>query len=133
MREKRPFSPPAVGGSALLVIFAVLCLTVFAMLGLSTVQADARLSARSADAVRGYYAADTKAEEILAQLRGGAVPDGVFTDGDIYSYVCKISDTQELQAKVRVDSAQDYEILKWQTVSTADWTADENLHVWDGE
>lgn len=40
MNERQRFSPPAVGGSSLLVIFAVLCLTVFAMLSLSTVQAN---------------------------------------------------------------------------------------------
>ena len=50
MDEKR-FAAPAVGGSSLLVIFAVLCLTVFALLGLSTVRADGRLSDASAKAV----------------------------------------------------------------------------------
>ena len=51
MNERQRFSPPAVGGSSLLVIFAVLCLTVFAMLALSTVQANGRLSDASAEAV----------------------------------------------------------------------------------
>ena len=42
MREgKNP--APMVGGSSLLVIFAVLCLTVFAMLSLTQAQADRRL------------------------------------------------------------------------------------------
>ena len=40
-------------------------------------QADARLSDASAEAVAGYYAADYQAEEILAQLREGTVPSGV--------------------------------------------------------
>ena len=57
MDEKR-FSAPIVGGSSLLVIFAVLCLTVFALLGLSTVQAGGRLSEASAEAVSAYYAGD---------------------------------------------------------------------------
>lgn len=133
MREKHRISPPAVGGSALLVIFAVLCLTMFAMLSLSTVQADVRLSDKNADAVRNYYTADTQAEDLLARLRSGTIPDGVTADGDVYSYVCRISDTQELQVEVRVDGAQDYQVLKWQAVSTTDWTADENLNVWNGE
>ena len=51
MDKKHRFSFPAVGGSSLLVIFAVLCLTVFALLGLSTVQAGQRLSNASAEAV----------------------------------------------------------------------------------
>ena len=58
MDEKRRFLPAAVGGSSLLVIFAVLCLTVFALLALSTVQADGRLSQKTAQAVAEYYDAD---------------------------------------------------------------------------
>ena len=54
--------PAAVGGSSLLVIFAVLCLTVFALLTLSTAAADSRLSQDAADAVEAYYQADSQAE-----------------------------------------------------------------------
>ena len=73
MGEKDRFSPPAVGGNSLLVIFAVLCLTVFALLGLSSVQAGGRLSDASAQAVTAYYEADCRAEEILSSLRQGTV------------------------------------------------------------
>ena len=54
MDERRDSFPPAVGGSSLLVIFAVLCLTVFALLGLATVQANSRLSDASAQTVFLY-------------------------------------------------------------------------------
>ena len=74
---------PVIGGSSLLVIFAVLCLTVFALLGFSTVQADKRLSDISAEAVSDYYAADCQAEEIFALLRSGQIPDDVSTDGNV--------------------------------------------------
>ena len=55
----------------MLTIFAVLCLTVFALLSLSTVRADGRLSQISARSVEEYYNADSKAQEVLAQLRSG--------------------------------------------------------------
>ena len=42
MNKERRMRIPLVGGSSLLVIFAVLCLTVFALLGLSAVQAGGR-------------------------------------------------------------------------------------------
>lgn len=132
MNERQRFSPPAVGGSSLLVIFAVLCLTVFAMLALSTVQANGRLSDASAEAVTSYYAADVQAEAILAQLRAGQVPEDVTVTGEIYTYTCPISDTQALEVEVRVNGT-DYEVLRWQSVSTADWQTDESLHVWDGQ
>ncbi len=129
MRER--FSPPAVGGSSLLTVFAVLCLTVFALLGLATVQADGRLSDASAEAVAAYYAADCRAETILARLRAGELPAGVTADGDTYGYTVPITDTQELRVEVRV-SGTAWEVLRWQTVPTADRETDETLDLWDG-
>lgn len=132
MREKRQFSPPVVVGAvSLLTIFAVLCLTVFALLSLSTVQADTRLSDKSAAAVAGYYEADYAAEEILAQLREGNVPTGVAEQGGVYRYACPISETQTLAVEVEVRGS-DYTILRWQARSIADWVADDSLPVWDG-
>lgn len=132
MDKRRSFQTPVVGGSSLLVIFAVLCLTVFSMLSLSTVQADKRLSDASAAAVSEYYAADCRAEEILAQLRTGQVPEGVRVKADTYSYTCSISETQELQVEVRIRE-NGWEVLRWQAVSTARWSEDETLSLWDGE
>lgn len=133
MTEKRKLSFPAVGGSSLLVIFAVLCLTVFALLTLSTVQANGRLSDRSAQAVLDYYQADTQAERILAQLRQGTVPQGVTDEGGgRYSYTCAISDTQALDVQVQI-SGSEYAVLRWQAVSITDWEADDSLAVWDGQ
>jgi hypothetical protein len=132
MDKKRGLTPPAVGASSLLVIFAVLCLTVFALLSISTVQADQRLSDSAAAAVQGYYAADCQAEEILARLRSGQIPDGVTESDGIYTYTCPISDTQDLAVEIAVQGT-DYTILRWQAVSVAEWEADDRLYVWDGE
>ena len=123
---------PMVGGSSLLVIFAVLCLTVFAMLSLTQAQADRRLAQNSWSAVTGYYQADCQAQEILAQLRAGERPQGVTEEGEnVFFYVCPISDAQTLEVRVRL-TGEGYEILSWQAVFTADWQADEDLDLWDG-
>jgi len=132
MNKRTRFSFPTVGGSFLLVIFAVLCLTVFALLALATVQAGQRLSDASAAAVTNYYAADYQAEEILAQLRTGETPEGVTQVDDIYMYECPVSDTQVLKVEVRLDGTA-YTILRWQTVSIADWQPEDGMQVWDGE
>ena len=131
MDKRKTAFPTGVGVSSLLVIFAVLCLTVFALLSISTVKADLRLSEQSARTVEGYYEADCRAEEILARLRGGEHPDGVKEENGIYSYACPISDTQTLAVQVKLSGAE-YEILRWQAVSTQDWQADDSLPVWDG-
>lgn len=132
------FSPPAVGGISLLVVFAVLCLTVFALLALTTVQADTRLADASAEAVTDYYAADCQAQEILARLRNGEIPEGVEITGAVASCAVPISDTQELQIEVRLDrllwgmETDGYTVLRWQAVPTGAWEADESIDVWDG-
>ena len=118
-----------IGATSLLVIFAVLCMTVFALLGLSSVRADKYLSDVRTDAVSAYYAADCQAEEILARLRGGEQPQGVTLEDGIYRYVCPISPTQELQVAVQ---SEDWTVLCWQAVTTASWQADDSLTVWDG-
>ncbi len=123
---------PFTGGSSLLVIFAVLCLTVFALLAFRTVTADKRLADASAEAVRQYYEADTSAEAILGQLRTGIVPDGVSKDGDAYAYLCPMSDTQALSVVVFVTGTE-YEIKQWKVVTTTEWSPKEYIEVWTPE
>ena len=120
MEKKRYFSVPAVGGTSLLVVFGVLCLTVFALLTLGTVQANCRLSDASVKAVEDYYAADLQAEKIYARLRTGEVPADVRVDGNIYTYTCPISDTQELVVQLYREE-YGWKVLQWQAVSTVEW------------
>ena len=131
MRKKHRISIPAFGGSSLLVIFAVLCLCIFSLLGLSTAQAGERMSNSAAEAAKAYYAADMEAETILALIREGETPEGISREGDIYSWACPVSDRQSLEVSVRVSGA-DFEVLRWQLVSTTDWVPDTSLNVWQG-
>ena len=129
--------PAAVGGSSLLVIFAVLCLTVFALLTLSTAAADSRLSRDAADAVEAYYQADSQAEALWARLRDGEQPEKVSeiteeTGSTVYKYTVPISQEQELQVCLQLKDGI-WTVMQWQAVSTADWQADEDLTVWGGE
>ena len=138
MAKRNASGPPAaVGGSSLLVIFAVLCLTVFALLTLSTAAADSRLSQDAADAVEAYYQADSQAEALWARLRGGEQPEEVTetmedAGSTLYKYTVPISQEQELQVCLRLKDGT-WTVVQWQAVSTADWQADEDLTVWDGE
>ena len=121
------------GGSALMVIFAVLCLTVFAVLALSTMLADGRLSDNGARSTQEYYNAEAQAQVVLARLRSGEVPEGVTEeDFGVYSYSFPLSDSRSLQVRVAVTGAE-YEILQWQAVYTGDWSGEETLNLWDGQ
>ena len=132
MNKERRMRIPLVGGSSLLVIFAVLCLTVFALLGLSAVQAGGRLSQKMVDSVEAYYEADCMAEELYARLRLGELPAEVMQEGDTYTYVCPVSETNELQVELHKTGEQ-WEVTRWNVVSTAAWESDVSLDLWDGE
>ena len=130
MDSKRRFTPPPVGGVSLLVVFAVLCLTVFALLSLSTVQADVRLADASVRAVSEYYAADRQAQEILARLRAGEFPEEITMEGDVYGYTCPISENRNLKVEVRLRGSE-YTVLCWQSVPAEEWESDDTLELWD--
>lgn len=131
MEKQERISPPAVGGSSLLVIFAVLTLSVFALLSLSTVQAEKRLADTAAHNIAAYYSADTQAEAIFARLRSGEIPPEVQESGGIYSYVCPISESQQLCVEITNTEGQ-WEVLRWQAVAKARSATTETMPVWDG-
>ena len=56
------------GTASLILIFAMLSLVVFAMLSLTSASAQRQLSWKLADHTTAYYEAETKAQELLAQV-----------------------------------------------------------------
>lgn len=128
--KKKGISAPGIGGSALLVIFGVLCMSVFSMLSLSTALAEKRLSEASAQTVAAYYEADLQAQEILARLRAGEQVSGVEVSGNVYTYACPISENRWLEAEL-LREADGYMVLRWQTVALPP-EADRSLPVWNG-
>lgn len=68
MNEKKQSPLFGVGGVTLFTVLLVLVLTMFAVLTVSSAQADMRLSQKNALAVSEYYAADSKAVQLLAKV-----------------------------------------------------------------
>jgi hypothetical protein len=146
-----------VGTVSLVMIFAVLCLTVFAMLTLSTSNAEKSLAERTAAFVTDYYEADTKATKIRAEIldahRSGFfdpqdenfeiisvqnVIDGVEflyerSGDDIFvTYSCEVNDVLNLSVKLRLFEDRDI-VLEWNTVHSQEWEMGDGFIVWDGE
>ena len=67
MTEKKSAPLFGIGSVTLLTVLLVLCLTIFAVLALSSAQADLRLSEKNAASVSAYYTADMQAMEMLAE------------------------------------------------------------------
>lgn len=120
--------PPFLGGASLLASFAVLMLTMLALLSLNQVWMDRNQAKASEEAVAEYYAADIEAEKILAMLRSGAEVKGTTNIDGIWHYSCPISEDQTLFVEVDGES---WEILRWEAVAHPEAPAD-TLPVWEG-
>ena len=59
-----------IGGSSILVIFVLLCITTFATLAMVSATASFRLATQVARAADDFFAAESLAEEKLAQISG---------------------------------------------------------------
>ena len=124
------------GTSLLLVVFLVLCLVVFAVLSISTAQADYNLTADQAGQTTEYYAACTKAEEILADIDGLLAEGGAAAldasasqdvpyvlDGEHVSFSVQVNDSQVLDVvlKLTEDGPYYFEIETWQLAEGTEW------------
>ena len=130
MKKQNRFSPPAIGGSSLLAIFAVLTLCVFALLSLSTVLAEKRLSEAAAQSVQRYYEAESQSEELLARLKNGDIPVNMTEEG-IYRCSIPVSGQQVLQMDVENTNGQ-WRLLRRQVVIQENAVTDDTLPVWTG-
>lgn len=131
----RKSAPINIGSSSIMMLFAVLCLTVFAVLSLVSARSQASLAKKSADAVSAYYAADTRAAELYEELRAGGIPEGVtvneLPDGTYYGYDVPVDEKQALSVLI-LQAGETFEILSWKVYATGAWNADEQINVWDG-
>ena len=132
MNERKP-AGINVGSATLLMIFAVLCLTIFAVLSLVTANSELRLAQRYADSVTLYYEAESQASGILDDLCSGEpVTDVQFTETEQgISYTVPMDETRMFY--VELEERDGWQILQWAVTEDGEWNADESLSVWDGE
>lgn len=132
-----------VGGASIMLVFAILCLTVFALITLSAANYNSALASVDARMVTNYYEADTLAECIVGELLSGTDSDYILGTSvesewdwdllaEVSTFSCEISDSKELYVKVAVYE-DSYDILNWRMRDTVEWEIDESLPIWTGE
>jgi hypothetical protein len=128
-----------VGSASIVMVFAVLCLTVFAALSLVTASRELALADRTADAVTNYYTADSLAVEVYdallenpdepGEIRG--VEIGTDSGSGTLCYAVPVDENQRLFIRLRREG-EALRILEWILEPTGEWTPDDGLRVWDG-
>ena len=133
-----------VGSASIVLIFAVLCLTVFSLITYVVAGNDKALVDAKVGLVSGYYEADTLAEQVLYDLleadatpesiRGVDINTGYDEDLGVETtyFFCKISDIKTLYVNliIRDDT---FDILSWRMYDTDIWEFDDTMNVWTGE
>lgn len=128
-----------VGSASIILVFAVLCLTIFALISFTAANVDKTMLNISAKIIQDYYEADTRAECILAEiLASDIIPDTIQgveidteEDWDIeyVRFECPVSDNKTLYVEIALGD-DFHEILAWRLQDIGLWEPDEKLPVW---
>lgn len=121
-------SPPAIGAASLFTAFAVLLLTMLALLSLSQARADRRLAEKVAEQTAAYYAADLEAQKMYAAIRRGKIPPGIWEENGVYGYSVPVSRHQTLFVEIQKTTSA---VVRWQVVAHPE-VPNEKLPVWEG-
>lgn len=135
-----------VGSASIVMIFAVLCLTVFSTLSFVTANHERKLADKAAASVQQYYEADWKCEEkyqnIYEKLQSGVKIEELQTIGvqvkteelvHYLTYSVDIDEQQQIQVRLAVLPEGKIETEQWKVVATKQWQYDDHVDVWDGE
>ena len=141
IQENKQHNPKAtlIGISSIVMIFAVLCLTIFSMLSLMTSDSDYTLAKKYLEKTLAYYNADAEALKIYGDIVNGRIVDagaGVVTenkDGELteISYAVNLDDKQKLNVKIELYDGN-YTITEWYVNNVNEWVPDDNINIWDG-
>ena len=147
-QDKQAGMGAQIGSASIVMIFAVLCLTIFAVLSFQTASHEQRLAQKTADAARAYYRADSIAEEtygricallyeaenqerMIAELDAMQIQQIRTQDGTYLRYCVPIDDVQALEVQLWW-TARELSVVTWRAIAATEWECDESLQVWDG-
>lgn len=99
MTQKKTQGTVSFGGPTVLTVLIVLCFACFSLLALSRASADYRLTARAAQTVSAYYAAESRVQTVLAGLRAGE-------PAEVEEQLATLAAQNGVEATISADGAQ---------------------------
>lgn len=130
-----------IGSASVIVVFVILCLTVFSFLSFEMACVDKAATDKWRRSVNAYYAADGAAEKILAKIleedeippfvRGVPIKVSTEKGSKTVRFSCPVSEQKELSVEVLISESR-CQILEWRTRDLLVWEADEHMQLWPG-
>lgn len=148
-KSDRKGTAPMLGGASIIVVFAVLCLTIFAVLTLITAQSEYRISEASVSSVDSYYKADAEAVAFTAELKRlfkedkntEALKDAALQCGAdevrseedciVIGKTFPIDKNQALFVTLAAENGTVH-VRGWQTVYCGEWDNEQGMELWNG-
>jgi len=133
-----------VGSASIVLVFAVLCLTIFSLITFVVASNDKNLVDAKAQLVTGYYEADTLAELVLADIlaadeipgsiRGVEINNGWDESLNVETtyFFCYISEIKALYVNLALQN-DSFNILSWRVYDKDEWEYDDSINVWTGD
>ncbi|MDR0273536.1 MAG: hypothetical protein LBI27_09495 [Clostridiales bacterium] len=135
-----------IGTASVVLVFTVLCLSIFTVTALVPAMLDRRMIEAEVEFVTSYYSADTLAEQIFSEIISfgfaAETPENVmgveinsYWDWDLFAevvyFTIPITETQLLYTSFGIFE-DSHKIFAWQMVNASEWEADGRLNVWQG-
>jgi len=132
-----------VGSASIVLVFAVLCLTIFSLITYVVAGNEKALVDAKAELVTGYYEADAAAELILSEIiaeditpetvRGIKINSGWDKNLGMETtyFHLPISDIKALYVNFTIRDGS-FDILSWRMYDTDEWEIDDSINIWDG-
>ncbi|MGL4791886.1 MAG: hypothetical protein ACRCW1_10790 [Anaerotignaceae bacterium] len=135
MNKNRKSQGMNVGSASLVMVFAVMCLTIFSVLSLITANNELKIAKRFATSIENYYNADYEAVTMIEALKAELERNIDLPTVDVLvtkTYDCVIDDKQVL--RVEVECYKDsIKIVSWKIIENGVFEFDESLEIWSGE
>jgi len=133
-----------VGSASIVLVFAILCMTIFSLITFVVASNEKKLTEVQAELITGYYNADALADLILADILAADTIPETIRGVNIYSgwddefnaettyFFCYISDIKALYVNL-VLRDDGFDILSWRMYDTDDWIYDGSMNIWAGD
>lgn len=140
-----------IGTASIILIFIILCLSVFALLGLSDAKTAQVFARRHADSVDVYYRTDAAGQYFIkaaaetiksgesadaaAESGKAALPEGISASASVSeqgNLICDLPMSSGQSLHIELDG-EDASVLSYYVFNSEDYAIDNRLPVWTGQ
>jgi len=140
-----------IGSASIMLVFVVLCLTIFAIISLVPALTDRDLVNAEVRLVQDFFEADALAEQVLDRIlqeHPNNMPENILGidilsvwDMDLFRevvfFAVPINETQILHVEIGLGHEDggfpSHQIFAWRMYNLHDWEANEYLELWQGD